>query len=93
MKPFYHQRIRTLLKYAKLNRGVESCVSENAKKSSITFAFDLVPPEERTKIFRHSYVTDPEKFAYFKLIQKNRKNNVDTDHCSRLLMERSLNND
>lgn len=71
---------------------MEVNVAETMKKSSIKFEWDL-NPEERPSIFTHSFVTDPDNFAYFKLIQKRRKNKVDTDHCSRLLMERALNND
>ena len=93
MKPFFRNRIRTVFQATRSDRGVESCVSESAWKNSVKFAFDFVPPEERTKIFRHSYVHDPEKFAYLKFIQKRRKNKVDTDHCSRVLMESALNND
>lgn len=92
-KPFYQNRIRTIVQETHKGRGVESCVSENLRGSSIKFAYDFVLPENRPKIFTHSFVTDPEKYAYLKFSQKRRKNKVDTDHCSRLLMERSLNND
>ena len=93
MKPFFHNRVRTIFQHISQGRGVESCVSENVLKSSVKFVYDFVKPEDRTEIFKHSYVTDPDKYAYFKLSQKRRKNKVDTDHCSRLLMERALNND
>jgi outer membrane protein assembly factor BamA len=46
---------------------VESCVSETLHKTSLKFVYDFVKPEDRTEIFKHSYITDPDKYAYFKL--------------------------
>lgn len=62
------------------------------RKSSLRFEVDL-HPEERPSIFRHSFVTDPDNYGFLKLSQKRRKNMVDKDHCSRVLMDRAINND
>lgn len=62
------------------------------RKSSIRFEVDLFP-EDRPSIFRHSFVTDPDNYGYLKFSVKKRKNNIDKDHCSRLLMDRAINND
>ena len=47
----------------------------------------------RPTLFDNSFVDDPEKFAYVKFSSKYRSNKIDTDHSSKLLMERSLNRD
>lgn len=67
MKPFFHDSVRTIFQQTSQGRGVESCVSENVLKSSVKFVYNFVKPEDRTEIFKHSFVTDPDKFAYFKL--------------------------
>jgi len=67
MKPFYHNRVRTILQEIHQARGIESCVSEDLRKTSLKFIYDFVPPEERTKIFRHSYISDPDQYAYLKV--------------------------
>jgi hypothetical protein len=84
--------IRTIYQETSSGRGIEVNVSEAVRKSSFKFEMDLYPGK-RPDIFRHSFITDPNNFLYFKLIQKVRRNKVDTDHCSKLLMERALNGD
>jgi hypothetical protein len=56
------------------------------------FEYDL-DPESRPSLFTHSFVTDPDNYVFLKFSQKRRKNMVDKDHCSRLLMDRAINND
>ena len=92
MKAFYQNRVRTVFQETSAGKGVEVNVNEALRKSSLKFEIDLWP-ESRPKIFRHSFITDPDNFAYLKFTTKNRKNKVDTDHCSTLLMQRALNND
>jgi len=62
------------------------------RKSSISFEVDL-DPESRPSIFRHSFITDPNNYGYLKFSLKKRKNMVDRDHSSRILMDRAINND
>ena len=71
-------------------RLVEPCVLEYMYKSAFIMRYDLWK-EEKTKLFRKSYVEDPDNYLYLKVINRHRKNHVDTDHASKLLMERSLN--
>jgi hypothetical protein len=95
MKPITiseNRKIRTIYQETSSARGVETNVGETSMKSSLKFEMDLFP-EKRPEIFTHSFVNDPDNFVYFKLIQKRRRNKVDTDHCSRLLMESALNSD
>ena len=44
-------------------------------------------------MFKHSYADDPEQNIYIKLAKKNRRNRVDTNHSSRVLMENALGGD
>ena len=94
MKPFslFGNKIRSIYQETSSGGGIEVNVGEAVRKSSMKFEVDLFPLK-RPDIFRHSFITDPNNFLYFKLISKTRKNKVDTDHCSKLLMERALNGD
>lgn len=92
MKPFWGNRIRTIFQETSSSRGVETNVGETAGKSSVKFECDLWP-SQRPELFTHSFVTDPDNYLYLKFIQKRRKNRVDTDHYSRVLMERALKSD
>lgn len=56
------------------------------------FCYDFYP-ELRPTLFDNSFVDDPMNMTYFKISSKNRYNKIDTDHSSKLLMERSLNRD
>jgi hypothetical protein len=47
----------------------------------------------RTSLFKNSFIDDPDSFMFFKISSKRRRNKVDTDHCSKQLMERSINHD
>ncbi|TNV72604.1 hypothetical protein FGO68_gene5401 [Halteria grandinella] len=91
MKPFsaFGNKVRTIYQETSSGRGIETNVGEAVRKSSLLFEVDLFPGK-RPDIFRHSFITDPNNYLYLKLIQKTRKNKVDTDHCSKLLMERAL---
>lgn len=92
MKPFSEYKIRTYLQEVfTANRPVEVNVSEALNKSSLIFQYDLI--SEQPDIFTDSFVDNPDNFVYLKFIQKRRRNKVDTDHCSKLLMERAINHD
>lgn len=50
-KKFYHNQVRTVFQETSNGRGIESCVSESLKKTSIKFEVDLVEQEKRPQIF------------------------------------------
>ena len=50
-------------------------------------------PENRSEIFERSFLDVPENYLYVKLKSKGRNNKVDTDNCSKNLIERSINHD
>ena len=61
-------------------------------KISLTLSKDL-DPKERPSLFSNSFVDDPRRMVYAKVSSKTRKNKVDTDHSSTLLMQRALKSD
>ena len=91
-KSLFDGRLRTIYQETDAGRGVEVNVGEAMRKSSVKFEY-ILNHDSRPEIFRHSFVTDPDNFAYLKLTSKRRKNKVDTDHCGRELMQRALCND
>jgi hypothetical protein len=66
-KPIFNEKVRTVYQDVSSGRGVEVLVGEAQRKTSLKFEKDL-KPEKRPDIFRHSFVTDPDNFAYVKLI-------------------------
>lgn len=84
--------MRTFYQITSAGRGVEVNVAEAVQKTSVKFEYDL-SSDHRPSIFRHYFLSDADNFLFFKLIQKQRRNRVDTNHCSRLLMERALSSD